>query len=53
MLPSANADAPTSLSSLLLLGCHVIGESTYEVDLPRRERPEVGGGNSLRHALPP
>ena len=28
MLPSANADAPTSLSSVLLLGLHRIGEST-------------------------
>ena len=28
MLPSANADAPTSLSSLLLLAFHGIGEST-------------------------
>jgi excisionase family DNA binding protein len=28
MLPSANADAPTSLSNLLLLGLHGIGEST-------------------------
>ena len=33
MLPSANADAPTSLSSLLLLGLHRIGEST---DVPLR-----------------
>jgi hypothetical protein len=30
MLPSANADAPTSLSSLLLLGLHGIGGSTDE-----------------------
>jgi hypothetical protein len=29
-----NADAPTSLSSLLLLGLQRIGESTDEVDLP-------------------
>ena len=28
MLPSANADAPTPLSSLLLLAFHGIGEST-------------------------
>ena len=35
MLPSANADAPTSLSSVLLLGLHRIGESTDEVDQPR------------------
>ena len=28
MLPSANADAPTSLSNLLLFGLHGIGEST-------------------------
>ena len=27
MLPSANADAPTSLSNLLLFGSHGIGES--------------------------
>ena len=32
MLPSANADAPTSLSNLLLFGPHRIGESTYEVE---------------------
>jgi hypothetical protein len=31
MLPSANADAPTSLSNLLLFGLQDIGESTYEV----------------------
>ena len=31
-MPSANADAPTSLSSLLLLGLHRIGESTDEVE---------------------
>ena len=39
MLPSANADAPTSLSSLLLLGLHRIGEALMKVgrrvDLPR------------------
>ena len=35
MLPPANADAPTSLSSLLLLGPHGIGGSTDEVELPR------------------
>jgi hypothetical protein len=29
-----NADAPTSQSSLLLLGLHCIGESTDEVELP-------------------
>ena len=32
MLPSANADAPTSLSSLLLVGLHRIGGSTDEVE---------------------
>jgi hypothetical protein len=31
-VPSANADAPTSLSSLLLLGPHRIGGSTDEVE---------------------
>jgi hypothetical protein len=30
MVPTANADAPTSLSNLLLLGLHGIGESTDE-----------------------
>jgi hypothetical protein len=30
MLPSANADAPTSLSNLLLFGLHGIGDSTDE-----------------------
>jgi hypothetical protein len=29
MLPSANADAPTSLSNLLLFGLHRIGESPH------------------------
>jgi len=32
MVPTANADAPTSLFNLLLLGLHGIGESTEEVD---------------------
>ena len=36
MLPSANADAPTSLSNLLLFGLHDIGESTDEA--PKRAR---------------
>jgi hypothetical protein len=37
MRPIANANAPTSLSSLLLLGLHRNGESTDHVD-PRRAR---------------
>ena len=43
MLPSANADAPTSLSSLLLLGLHRIGGS---------RRPHAGRGSSRAREAP-
>jgi hypothetical protein len=33
-MPTANADAPTSLSRVLLLGLHRVGGSPDEVDLP-------------------
>jgi hypothetical protein len=38
MLPSANADAPTSLSNLLLFGLHRIGESPHAGEGSSRAR---------------
>jgi hypothetical protein len=44
-VPSANADAPTSLSTLPLLGLHAIGESTDEA------LPPTGATGSRVNAL--
>jgi len=42
-MPTANADAPTSLSRVLLLGLHRVGGSPDEVDLP------PGGGVATKN----
>ena len=53
MLPSANADAPTSLSNLLLLGPHGIGESIDEVESIYAPRARTAWKEGRRPRLPP